>query len=167
MNNHIIVGENNRCLCGIFEGKTLSCAEIIKAIEVCKKHGQSWDGGLLARIMETLIKDVEAETTNPPNTMNDDIALQKWLAERLPEKLQFFFRGKALVVEWKERVVDKEVRPTEWDYIVKMMEQKLSIDQKCTVIKLREDKHHHPYKDFCIFDDWQTRTRALKEIWKD
>ncbi len=67
MNKHIVVGENNRCLCGMFEGKALGCTDIIKSIEICKWHGQSWDGGLLARLFETLIKDVDVKITASNN----------------------------------------------------------------------------------------------------
>ena len=63
MNNHIIIGTGRRCLCGMFEGKPLGCSDIIKSIETIKRHGQSWDGGLLARLMETLIVDVDKPQT--------------------------------------------------------------------------------------------------------
>ena len=47
----------------MFEGKPLGCGDIIKSIETIKRHGQSWDGGLLARLMETLIVDVDKPQT--------------------------------------------------------------------------------------------------------
>lgn len=77
MNKHIIVGANYRCLCGIFEGKPLGCADIIKAVEVCKTHGQSWDGGLLARLFETLIVDVDI--TTPTNQLSESPELNECL----------------------------------------------------------------------------------------
>jgi hypothetical protein len=62
MNKHIIVGPNNQCLCGIVDAeyqRPIFCADIIKSIEEVKRHGQSWDGGLLVRVLEPLIVDVE------------------------------------------------------------------------------------------------------------
>ena len=60
-NRHIIVGENNKCLCGMFEGKALFCADIIASIDTIKKHGQSWDGGFLARLLGSMVKDMDKE----------------------------------------------------------------------------------------------------------
>lgn len=57
-NPHIIIGRFNKCLCGVFEGKSLTCSDIIQSINEIKTYGQSWDGGLLARLFESLIVDM-------------------------------------------------------------------------------------------------------------
>ena len=67
MNKHIIIGDGRKCLCGIFEGKPLHCSDIIKSIETIKRHGQSWDGGLLARLLESYIVDLGDAPDEPAN----------------------------------------------------------------------------------------------------
>jgi len=59
MNNpHIVVGENRRCLCGVYEGVSVSCASIIAASArlVTATHSEA-DARLVTLAIATLVQD--------------------------------------------------------------------------------------------------------------
>jgi hypothetical protein len=66
MNNpHIIVGEPNRCVCGVYDGRPVSCSDVIAAhdriIAFCEGDGSAWRDGdlkLVRSVIMPLIKDM-------------------------------------------------------------------------------------------------------------
>ena len=60
MNGHIIVGEGNRCLCGTYDGKLVSCGDILAALDRMENSSPSAaDLVMVATVVKTLVKDVE------------------------------------------------------------------------------------------------------------
>jgi hypothetical protein len=65
-NIHLIVGPNNQCLCGSYEGSPIGCASIIADIDWLKEFCKSEKAVHLAKIVETLKKDVNKDIPPKP-----------------------------------------------------------------------------------------------------
>ena len=60
MNNHIIIGPNNRCLCGNYNNKSIHCSMIIESFDQIED-----DSILLLKIMKNMIIDMDNVSNDP------------------------------------------------------------------------------------------------------
>jgi hypothetical protein len=65
-NPHIIVGENKRCLCGIYDGKPVTCGELLSSLADLVKHANISGSGVSMyaapilrynEVIQTLVED--------------------------------------------------------------------------------------------------------------
>lgn len=58
-NPHIIVGPNRRCLCGVYDGKSITCSELITNMSALSIFRGDNAAVNIIRVLKTLIEDCE------------------------------------------------------------------------------------------------------------
>jgi hypothetical protein len=114
--------------------------------------------------------------------MTTELELKKWLAEQLPEKIQRYGSNGRYFWYWHdekdlshdiESILDGAIKETEWEHIVRLVENKLPASKLLAYGEALANK----CKDQSAFQDWYEviylvsklpwpfRVQALKQVW--
>lgn len=104
MNNHIIVGPDNKCLCGMYLNRTVSCQQLIDGLELIKEQDEAVRAmfnnedrdtpgraniKLFFAVMRSMIVDLDAIKSAAPNPEGPLDAMERsaesWLNEIVDE----------------------------------------------------------------------------------